>query len=49
VNGSQAADAAWSYDAPLPEAILVQGHVSFDGEGVEVSLDAPGERFTVGP
>jgi uncharacterized protein (DUF427 family) len=48
-NGTRVADAAWSYEAPLPEAIQIQGHVSFDGEGVEVELDAPAGRFTVGP
>jgi uncharacterized protein (DUF427 family) len=30
------ADAAWSYDAPLPEAVRLAGYVSFDGEGIEV-------------
>ena len=35
-------DAAWSYEAPLPEAIKAQGHVCFDeGEGVDVDLGAP--------
>jgi uncharacterized protein (DUF427 family) len=48
-DGSRVADAAWSYEAPLPDAIRVQGHVSFDGEGVEVELDAPADRFTIGP
>jgi len=41
-DGAQLADAAWSYEAPLPEAIKVQGHVAFDGEQVEVELGAPG-------
>jgi uncharacterized protein (DUF427 family) len=49
VNGRQLEDAAWSYEAPLPESIRVQGHVSFDGEGVETTLDAPADRFTAGP
>ncbi len=35
------ADVAWSYEAPLPEAVKVQGHVSFYGDGVEVDLGAP--------
>jgi uncharacterized protein (DUF427 family) len=35
------ADAAWSYESPLPEAIKAQGHVSFDGEGIEVELGEP--------
>ena len=49
VDGRQLEDAAWSYEAPLPESIRVQGHVSFDGEGVETTLDAPADRFTAGP
>ena len=32
-------DAAWSYETPLPEAMRAQGHVSFDGEGIEVEVD----------
>jgi uncharacterized protein (DUF427 family) len=32
-----AADVAWSYEAPLPESLALAGHVSFDGEGVEVA------------
>lgn len=32
-------DAAWSYEAPLPDALRVAGHVSFEGDGVEVELD----------
>jgi uncharacterized protein (DUF427 family) len=35
------ADAAWSYEAPLPEAIKAQGHVSFDAAGIEVDLGEP--------
>jgi uncharacterized protein (DUF427 family) len=35
------ADAAWSYDAPLPEAIKAEGHVSFDADGIEVALGEP--------
>jgi uncharacterized protein (DUF427 family) len=35
------ADAAWSYEAPLPEAIKAQGHVSFDADGIEVDLGEP--------
>jgi uncharacterized protein (DUF427 family) len=34
-------DAAWSYEAPLPEAVKIQGHVSFDGKGIEVQLGPP--------
>ena len=32
-------DAAWSYESPLPEALRVASHLSFEGEGVEVELD----------
>jgi uncharacterized protein (DUF427 family) len=49
VDGTTVADAAWSYEAPLPDALRVQGHVSFDGEGVETVLDTPAGKFTVGP
>jgi uncharacterized protein (DUF427 family) len=49
VDGTRVADAAWSYEAPLPDALRIQGHVCFDGEGVETELDAPADRFTVGP
>jgi uncharacterized protein (DUF427 family) len=40
-------DAAWSYEAPLPEAVKIQGHVSFDAGGVEVELGPP--RASVPP
>jgi uncharacterized protein (DUF427 family) len=40
-------DAAWSYEAPLPEAVKIQGHVSFDAGGVEVALGPP--RASVPP
>lgn len=39
-------DAAWSYEAPLPEAIKIQGHVCFDAEGVEVDLGEPSAAQT---
>jgi len=38
-GGELVEDAAWGYDAPLPEALKVAGHLSFAGEGVEVTLD----------
>jgi len=34
-------DAAWTYDAPLPDAIKVQGDVCFDPERVDVELGEP--------
>jgi uncharacterized protein (DUF427 family) len=49
VNGTRGENAAWSYESPLAEALRVQGHVCFDGEGVETELDAPTDRFTIGP
>jgi uncharacterized protein (DUF427 family) len=37
-----AADAAWSYETPLPEALKVQGHVCFDAaDGLQVEVGAP--------
>jgi uncharacterized protein (DUF427 family) len=38
VDGRVLEDVAWSYEEPLAEAAAVAGHVSFDGEGVEVEL-----------
>jgi len=32
------ADVAWGYETPLPEAILLPGHLSFLGEGIEVAV-----------
>jgi uncharacterized protein (DUF427 family) len=34
-------DAAWTYEAPLPDAIKVQGHVCFDDGKVAVELGEP--------
>jgi uncharacterized protein (DUF427 family) len=39
------ADAAWSYETPLPEATKAQGHVSFDGDGIEVELGEPSAQL----
>ncbi|MEA2412983.1 MAG: hypothetical protein QOC77_3544 [Thermoleophilaceae bacterium] len=36
-----AADAAWSYRDPIPEAGAIEGLVSFDGDGVEVEIKRP--------
>ncbi len=38
-GGELVEDGAWGYEVPLPEALKVAGHVSFAGEGVEVTLD----------
>ena len=34
-------DAAWSYETPLAESAGIQGHVSFDADGVTVELGEP--------
>ena len=31
-------DTAWAYEAPLPEALKAAGHLSFDGEGIEIEV-----------
>jgi uncharacterized protein (DUF427 family) len=38
VDGQVLEDVAWSYEEPLAESAAVAGHVSFDGEGVEVQV-----------
>jgi uncharacterized protein (DUF427 family) len=47
-NGQAIEDAAWSYEAPLPEAIKIQGHVCFDADGVEVELGEPRAQLPAG-
>lgn len=32
-------DVAWSYEQPMGEVLEVRGHLSFDGEGVEVTVE----------
>ena len=32
-------DGAWSYEAPLPEALKVAGHLAFEGKGIEIEMD----------
>jgi uncharacterized protein (DUF427 family) len=39
------AEAAWSYESPLPESLAVRGHLSFEGEGIEVEIAEPADRF----
>jgi uncharacterized protein (DUF427 family) len=41
-------DAAWTYDAPLPDALKVQGHVCFDDERVAVELGQPRAQLPAG-
>ena len=38
VDGGLLQDVAWSYEEPLAESADIAGHVSFDGEGIEVEL-----------
>lgn len=38
-GGGLVEDGACSYEAPLPEAMKIAGHLSFRGEGIEVALD----------
>jgi uncharacterized protein (DUF427 family) len=38
VDGALIEDAAWSYETPLPEAMGVTGHISFDADGVGVEV-----------
>jgi uncharacterized protein (DUF427 family) len=46
VNGIQ--DGAWSYESPLSDAAGVARHVGFWGEGIEVTIEEPTDRFTLG-
>ena len=39
---------AWSYETPLSEAEGVARHVAFSGEGIEVAIDEPADRFKLG-
>ncbi len=47
VDGRRHEDAAWSYEAPLADALKVTGHVSFDGDDVEVELEEPRDLFSL--
>lgn len=44
-GGTRVPDGAWSYETPLVEALEVGRHLSFDGDGIEVEIDAPADRF----
>jgi len=46
-NGTRVADGAWSYETPLPESLAIGRHLSFDGDGIEVEVDEPAQRFTL--
>jgi len=39
VNGDLLEDAAWTYETPLPETLKAAGHVCFEAESIETSLD----------
>ena len=41
------AEGAWSYESPLPESLAIRGHLSFGGEGIEVELAEPADRFAL--
>ena len=47
VDDTRVQDAAWSYVTPLCEAGAVADHLSFLGEGIEVEVDEPAERFAL--
>ena len=47
VDGTRVEDGAWSYEAPLVEALEVARHVCFAGEGIEVELAEPADRFSL--
>jgi uncharacterized protein (DUF427 family) len=46
-SAGDAANVAWSYETPLRESEPIAGHVCFDGEGVEVALAEPADRFAL--
>lgn len=39
VNGHRLEDAAWFYPEPLENALKVEGHLCFSGDGIETELD----------
>ncbi len=47
VDGRRIEDGAWSYEAPLAEALAVARHVCFAGEGIDVELAEPADRFAL--
>jgi len=46
-NVGDVADGAWSYETPLPESLAIRGHLSFQGDGIEVELAEPADRFAL--
>ena len=47
VDDRRIEDGAWSYETPLVEALEVARHVCFAGEGIEVEIAEPADRFTL--
>ena len=47
VDGRRIDDGAWSYEAPLAEALAVARHVCFAGEEIDVELAEPAGRFAL--
>ena len=47
VDGRRVEAGAWSYETPLTEALEVARHVCFAGEGIEVELAEPADRFSL--
>jgi uncharacterized protein (DUF427 family) len=46
-DGTRVDEGAWSFETPLVEALEVARHVAFDGEGIEVEVAEPADRFTL--
>jgi uncharacterized protein (DUF427 family) len=47
VDGARIEDGAWSYETPLAEALEIARHVCFAGDGIEVEIAEPGDRFVL--
>jgi uncharacterized protein (DUF427 family) len=47
VDGRRIEDGAWSYETPLAEALEIARHVCFAGDGIEVEIAEPADRFTL--
>jgi uncharacterized protein (DUF427 family) len=41
-------DAAWSYETPLSDAQGIARHIGFAGDGIEITIDEPADRFMLG-
>jgi uncharacterized protein (DUF427 family) len=49
VDGTEVADVAWSYDAPLPETTQIAGYLGFDAERCELLAELPRAEVTQRP